>query len=352
MDRWYAENLVCPVDKGPLSLRADVLVSEAGRRYPIVDGVPVMLVEEAEQTIGVASASLDRARSGSGGGHNYAHLHLESLGISDDERAGIMELAETGAATIDPVVAFMVGATSGYTYKHLIGHLREYPIPDLRLPDTRDTALLDIGCNWGRWSIAAARKGYETIGIDPSLGAVLAARRVAKQLGLAIRYIVGDARYLPFPDSRFGVVFSYSVLQHLSKENVGITLSEVKRVLNPGGTSLIQMPNGFGIRSFYHQARRRFRTARDFEVRYWSVREMKRQFEKEVGPSTVSVDCYFGLGLQKSDRHLMTKKLRIVIDASERLRAASRVFPAATYVADSVYVSSVKAHAKNQLKPD
>ena len=38
--------------------------------------------------------------------------------------------------------------------------------------------LLDIGCSWGRWSLAAARKGYSVVGIDPSLGAVMAARRI------------------------------------------------------------------------------------------------------------------------------------------------------------------------------
>lgn len=40
--------LVCPVDRAELTDGPDVLVCTAcGRRYPVVDGIPVMLVDEA-----------------------------------------------------------------------------------------------------------------------------------------------------------------------------------------------------------------------------------------------------------------------------------------------------------------
>lgn len=43
------EILVCPVDHSPVRETAAHLVCSAcGRRYPIRDGIPVMLVEEAE----------------------------------------------------------------------------------------------------------------------------------------------------------------------------------------------------------------------------------------------------------------------------------------------------------------
>ena len=66
------------------------------------------------------------------------------------------------------MVAYLVAATNGFMYLHLLGKLSEYPIPDLRLPEGNGTPLLDVGCNWGRWSIAAARKGYAATGVDPS----------------------------------------------------------------------------------------------------------------------------------------------------------------------------------------
>lgn len=244
---------------------------------------------------------------------------------------------------IDPVVACLVAATSGIAYRHLVGRLRSYPIPHLRLPQSQGAELLDIGCNWGRWSIAAARKGYRVVGVDPSLGALMAARRVSAQLGLATRYVAADARYLPFRDGAFDAVFSYSVLQHFSKANAMKSLMEIGRVLKPGGTSLVQMPNRMGIRCLYHQARRRFREARDFEVRYWSLPELTRAFGQAVGSSQVTVDCFFGLGLQNGDQALMPPLLRLAIDISETLRSVSGWLKPLVHAADSVYVTSSKA---------
>ena len=41
--------LVCPVDKAKVHLEGDRLVCEqCGRAYPVRDGIPIMLEEEAE----------------------------------------------------------------------------------------------------------------------------------------------------------------------------------------------------------------------------------------------------------------------------------------------------------------
>lgn len=50
LDPWLLERLVCPLTRTPLRYDEDAqeLVSEAaGLAYPIRDGVPVMLVDEA-----------------------------------------------------------------------------------------------------------------------------------------------------------------------------------------------------------------------------------------------------------------------------------------------------------------
>ncbi|MEE8611749.1 MAG: Trm112 family protein [Sphingomonas aquatilis] len=52
LDPWLLERLVCPVTRQPLryDAAAQELVSEAaGLAYPIRDGVPVMLPEEARR---------------------------------------------------------------------------------------------------------------------------------------------------------------------------------------------------------------------------------------------------------------------------------------------------------------
>lgn len=342
IDPWYLRNLVCPIDHLPLKYMSGVLVSAAGKKYPVVEGIPVMLLEDAEQTLGVASASLLRVK-GELVDDRAPELYLESLGISETEKVNLIELAKRKDLNIDPVVAYIVGATSGYSYKHLIGNLSSYPIPEIRLPKANGEMLLDLGCNWGRWCIAAARKGYAPVGVDPSLGAIAAARRIARQMNLPIKYVVADARYLPFAPHTFDFVFSYSVLQHFSKENVRQTLQETARVLKQNGTSLVQMPNAFGIRCLQHQAKRRFRAAQNFDVRYWTIPELKKTFEDKIGRSEVSVDCYFGLGLQVSDLSLMSPRLKAIIKLSERLRSISKRIPLLRYVADSIYVSSIRS---------
>jgi hypothetical protein len=55
VDPKLLEILVCPLTKGPLRYDADAqeLVSEqAGLAYPIRDGIPIMLVDEARKLDG------------------------------------------------------------------------------------------------------------------------------------------------------------------------------------------------------------------------------------------------------------------------------------------------------------
>lgn len=339
IDAWFTANLVCPDDHQPLQVEAQELVCGAGHRYPVIDGVPVMLRKDVQQTIELADASIGRAHADSRD-ERAPGFHLESLGISEAEKQGVLELASRDGA-LDPVVAYLVAATNGLTYKHLIGELREYPVPQLPLERGEGRRLLDVGCSWGRWSLAAERLGYEVVGIDPSLGAVMAARRVATQLGVSNRYLVGDARHLPFAPRTFDATYSYSVLQHMHPADAGRAVAEMGRVLRPGGIAKVQMPTRFGVRCLYHQVRRLFREPVGFEVRYWTIPSLKRLFSEHVGPATVSVDCYFGIGLQVSDAHLMTPRLRRIVHASERLKSASRRWRILFWAADSVFVESV-----------
>jgi hypothetical protein len=133
------------------------------------------------------------------------------------------------------------------------------------------------------------------------------------------------------------------VLQHLSRDDVRVAVAGIGRTLASGGTSFVQMPTIFGVRCLYHQARRRFAEGRGFDVRYWTIPALTRLFSRAIGPSTISVDCYFGIGLQRSDFALMTPALKVVLAASEVVRGVSRVVPFLKYVADSVYVTAVKA---------
>jgi uncharacterized protein YbaR (Trm112 family) len=50
VDRKLLEILVCPLTKGPLiydAARQELISKQAGLAYPIRDGIPIMLVDEA-----------------------------------------------------------------------------------------------------------------------------------------------------------------------------------------------------------------------------------------------------------------------------------------------------------------
>jgi SAM-dependent methyltransferase len=299
IDPWLLPRLACPRHRLPLAVSRD----------------------DVEQTLWVASESLEMVRQ-------FREGH--SIGIDQPPTA----------SGIDPQVQSLVAHTCGYLYAPLVNQLTEYPIPQLRLPSSSGQVLLDIGCGWGRWSIAAARKGYRPIGLDPSLRHALAAQRVSRQLAAACHFVVADARYLPFAARSLDVVFSYSVLQHFSKVDARTAFQSIGQVLKAGGTSFIQMPNAFGMRSLYHQARRGFGPGVSFEVRYWTPRELAAAFSDAIGPASLSVDGFFGLGIQKSDIAMLRPQHRLVVHSSEALRWLADRIPALSTLADSLYVTA------------
>ncbi len=132
------------------------------------------------------------------------------------------------------------------------------------------------------------------------------------------------------------------MLQHLSKENARSVLAEIHRVLAQGGQSLIQMPNVFGVRCLYHQFRRGFRETRDFEVRYWTIPELRRTFEAALGPPAIVVDGFFSLNPQVSDLRFFPWQYKLLVLLSDRLQRLSTRVPALAYFADSLYVSASK----------
>lgn len=338
------DKLACPLDHKPLtevSFPKSGLSCSDGHFYSVLDGVPILLPEGVLPTLDAISMARNATMAD-------APFFLDTVLLSDEEKIGIQRLAERGSK-IDPVAAYLVGATNGIAYKHLIGSLDEYPIPHIRLPAGNGRSLLDVGCSWGRWSVSAAKLGYRPIGIDPSLGAVMAARRVCRDLQVEADFVVGDARYLPFRGGVFDQAFSYSVLQHLSVDDATKSFGEIGRILRVGGSSMIQMPTTYGLRCLFNQLRRGFRAPREFEVRYWQIGYLRKAMEQLIGPSNVSVDCFLGIGWQSSDAHLMPFSRRLILRTSQFLTYTASILPALNYVADSVYVQSTKLMSRPEL---
>jgi 2-polyprenyl-3-methyl-5-hydroxy-6-metoxy-1,4-benzoquinol methylase len=98
--------------------------------------------------------------------------------------------------------------------------------------------LLDIGCATGEYLAYLRGLGWETRGIEFDPDAAAQARD-----SLRLDVITGTAESaLPeLPSDYFDVVTMWHVLEHLNDPHA--VLTEVRRVLKPGGELLIEVPN-------------------------------------------------------------------------------------------------------------
>ncbi len=308
--------LVCPLDRTGLTGRGDILTCTHGHAYPICGGIPVLISTETTPPHISARRALDPAE------------RAIALALDDGQTPPPTE--------VHCLVRDIQGATSGNMFHAARYRFTSYPIPEIRLPDGADKRLLDVGCGWGRWSVAAAQKGYRVTAVDHNFERLVIARRVCRQFGVAVDFVCADIRRLPFERRRFDATFSYSVLQHFSKTDARVILREVARVLTAEGSATIQMANRYGIRSLYHQLRKSWLPEGPSDVRYWTSRELLAAFNDEIGPSRISIDGFFGLGIQAKNAESFLFHHRVIANLSERLRRLPWLAP----VADSVYVHS------------
>ena len=96
---------------------------------------------------------------------------------------------------------------------------------------------LDIGTGPGTIAQLWAELGYATTGLDISPAMIEAGRRIAREKGLAIRFLEGDAEAPPFARKRFGVISSRFVLYTLPQP--GYALRRWVGLLRPGGALVL-----------------------------------------------------------------------------------------------------------------
>ena len=117
---------------------------------------------------------------------------------------------------------------------------------DVLQPD-KDSHFLDLCCGQGRHSLELARRGFTNItGLDRSHYLINRARVLSRQEGKYIVYKEGDARKLPFATDTFDYVLiagnSFGYFE-TSNDDLQVLL-EVRRVLRPYGTLLIDVTDG------------------------------------------------------------------------------------------------------------
>jgi SAM-dependent methyltransferase len=96
---------------------------------------------------------------------------------------------------------------------------------------------LDLGCGAGEFAAALAEAGVHVTGADVAEAALLRARK--RNPGLEFVRVPFDGP-LPFEDCSFTLAWAGEVIEHIA--DTGPWLSEVRRVLAPGGRLLVTTP--------------------------------------------------------------------------------------------------------------
>jgi arsenite methyltransferase len=104
----------------------------------------------------------------------------------------------------------------------------------------RGQRVLDIACGSGATALLLARElGCDVVGVDLGARAIEQATDTARAAGLAarVRFVLGDAEELPFPDAGFDVALSECSLCTFPDKRRAV--AEMARVVRPGGTIAI-----------------------------------------------------------------------------------------------------------------
>ena len=110
----------------------------------------------------------------------------------------------------------------------------------LNLP--HGSAILDLGCGYGRHALLLAARGYQVMGLDSSERLLRRAQSEAAAQGIRARWTHGDMRHIPFTNEFDAVLSLFSSFGYFESEEENLSvLHQVQRALKPGGLLLMDL---------------------------------------------------------------------------------------------------------------
>lgn len=191
--------LRCPRCAGELRGDTETLrCAGCGHEYPVIDGVPVLLVETTEQ-----------------------HRHQQRYFDAEFARRTPYVVENWRRSFLDRIFCAL-------------------GIPGV------DGPYLDVGVGGsGVTVVEAARLGCTAVGTDLSVEGVLAARRHVREQGVADRasVVACAAEQLPFADGSFACASAVALLEHVDDDAAAV--AELHRVLRPRGLLWLTVPHAY-----------------------------------------------------------------------------------------------------------
>lgn len=142
---------------------------------------------------------------------------------------------------------------------HYAAEVPYYSIADLRPVEIKlltklkkGAKVLDLACGSGRFSIGAAKLGFNVIGVDITPEAIKAAKNRADKDKLnKVRFLEGDMTNLEFENNTFDYTFCprFSINAVATFEQRAKAIREMLRVTKEGGTIFIESFNKWYLKS-------------------------------------------------------------------------------------------------------
>lgn len=236
---------VCPRCKGPIGACTDEYVCRAcEQRYPIVCGVP-----------------------------DFRLTPDPFISVVDD-RAKASHLFETGRErSFEQLVRYYYAITpddppdlAEHWTRH---HLAEATIADqllmaTQMLDGQGRALLDLGCSTGGMVVAAARWGWNAVGIDVALRWLVIGRVRLAEAGVSQPLVCANAEHLPFASETVDAVTANDLLEHSGHPQA--VLDEARRVCAVGARVVFTGNN-------------RYAPLPEPQLRIWGVTQLPRRWQ-------------------------------------------------------------------------
>lgn len=114
--------------------------------------------------------------------------------------------------------------------------------------------VLDLCCGHGRIANRLAARGCRVTGLDATPLFLDRARRDAAAAGVAVDYVLGDMRDLPFTERFDAIVNWFTAYGYFDDDDNRRVLGQVYRALRPGGRFAIELINYTGLLPRYQSS--------------------------------------------------------------------------------------------------
>lgn len=216
----------CPVHHGDLTPTPDGLQADCcGTLFPVIEGIPDLRVR---QGIWVdVTADLDAART--------LAATIPPHDVAGTIRAVFARRPGWTTDRVDRRTALTLAMAD-----RMREEWHDWLAPAARHPGP----LLDLGCGAGSF-LSVAPPGIERIGIDVSMEWLVVAKRACAAAGVPVHLAAGLAEALPLRRGSIGIVTALDVIEHVGDQTAMV--SEIERVLQPGGLFCGATPNRYSV---------------------------------------------------------------------------------------------------------